>query len=122
MREPVDGRGIWQCPAQSLDGKGSNQRSSSDQTIRGENGESNDVPSVTSIVVILAVTPPGAPWNAIWADPDTAARHVPSAPISTAVLPSPAIIRFVVPQTVPFGRNAVSVAATVSPELFLISA
>ena len=64
-----------------------NQRSRSDQTIRGENDESNDVPSVTPIVVMLAVTPP---WNAICADPDTDARHVPSAPISTAVLPSPA--------------------------------
>ena len=41
--------------------RGSNQRSRSDQTIRGENGESNEVPSVTSIVVMLAVSPPGPP-------------------------------------------------------------
>ena len=37
----------------------SNHRLSIDQTMRGVNGESNDVPATTSIVVMLAVTPAG---------------------------------------------------------------
>ena len=84
-------------------GRSSRQRLNVDQTIRGVNGESNEVPFTTSIVVVLATSPAGVPGNAICAEPDTVEAHDPRELIETAVLPFPGILRVVVPHTAPVG-------------------
>ena len=55
----------WAAGPATVDGR--RQRLNVDQTMRGENGESNDVPLGPSIVVMLATSPPGVPANAICA-------------------------------------------------------